>query len=400
MASSVLYIINGRVVTPIRLIGCGGVRIEDGVITHVFSGNGPMDDLGESDAQVIDARGRYISPGFVDIHLHGGGGADLMDGMVESLVTMCRIHASGGSTAIVPSTLTSSDSDLIRALEAFRAAVGAKPIGSRLLGVHLEGPYFSQEQRGAQDPRYIRNPSRDHYMGILERYPEVIRVSAAPELEGALDLGRTLRSRSVLASVGHTDASFEQVVEAVEAGYSHVTHLYSGMAGVRRVRARRVAGAIEAGLALDELTVEVIADGVHLPASLLKLIVKCKGPDRTALITDAIRAAGMTEGEYIMGSADDGQKIIVDEGVAWLPDRSAFAGSVSLTNRLVRTMVELADVSVTDAVKMASLTPARIMGAQDTLGSLDVGKRGDVVVFDNGFNVSITIVGGETVFRA
>jgi N-acetylglucosamine-6-phosphate deacetylase len=411
MTARVLYVLNGRLITPHRLIGRGGLRIEDGIITHVFAGNGPLDDFGETAGSVdpglriIDAAGRYISPGFVDLHLHGGGGADIMDGTVEAINTISATHAAGGSTSIYPSTLTSSDSDLQAALNAFRAAAtqtqaSSRPRGARLAGVHLEGPYFGDAQRGAQDPRYLRSPEPEHYMPILDSFPEVARVSAAPELQGGAELGRELRRRGVLASIAHTDASFEQVVEAMEAGYSHVTHLYSGMSGVRRFRARRVAGAVEAGLFFDSLTVEIIADGMHLPPSLLRLVFKCKGPDRIALVTDAMRAAGMPDGEYLMGSTTDGQRVIVDEGVAWLPDRFAFAGSVALTNRLVRTMVEQAGVSVCDAVTMASATPARIIGAWQSIGSLDVGKRGDVVVFDDAINVKHTIVGGEVVFTA
>lgn len=423
MSAQVLYIINGRLITPFRLIGRGGLRIEDGIITHVFSGGGLLDGLGDTAAtayggavgpagtdatgpavRIIDVAGRYISPGFVDLHLHGGGGADIMDGTVAALDTISSTHAAGGSTSIYPSTLTSSDADLHAALAAFRAAAvsarWSRPRGARIAGVHLEGPYFSDAQRGAQDQRYLRNPSPDHYTPILDSFPEIVRVSAAPELPGGAELGRELRRRGLLASVAHTDASFEQVVEAMEAGYSHITHLYSGMSGVRRARAMRVAGAVEAGLFFDSLTVEIIADGMHLPPSLLRLVFKCKGPGRIALVTDAMRAAGMPDGEYLMGSASDGQRMIVDEGVAWLPDRSAFGGSVALANRLVRTMVEQAGVGMCDAVAMASATPARIIGAWNSIGSLDVGKRGDVAVFDDAVNIKHTIVGGEIVFTA
>ena len=225
-------------------------------------------------------------------------------------------------------------------------------------------------------------------------------MSAAPELPGALELGRELRSRGILASIAHTDATYEQVLVAMEAGFSHMTHLYSGMSGVHRVRAYRVAGAVEAGLLLDDLTVEVIADGRHLPAALLRLIYKCKGPERIALCTDAIRAAGMPDGEYIMGSASHGRPIIVDEGVAWLPDRTAFAGSVAQTNWLVRNMVSLAGASLSDAVKMASLTPARILGIDSIKGSIDRGKDADIVVFDDEINIRLTMVNGSIVYEA
>jgi N-acetylglucosamine-6-phosphate deacetylase len=187
---------------------------------------------------------------------------------------------------------------------------------------------------------------------------------------------------------------------AVEVGYSHVTHLYSGMSGVHRARAYRIAGTIESGLLLDELTVEIIADGKHLPASLLKLIYKCKGPDRIALCSDSIRAAGMADGEYTLGNPENGQITVVDEGVAWLPDRTAFAGSVATANLLVRNMVNLAGVHLLDAVKMATLTPARILKIDDVKGSIDKDKDADIVVFDEDINIRMTIVEGEIVYQA
>jgi len=402
MPDNIRYILNGKVITPSRIIENGGLRMAGGEITHVFSGKGPMDYYDEAGAAVIDVKGDYVCPGFIDLHLHGGGGADFMDGTVEAIDTVCKAHAKGGSTSILATTLTSSDADLRSALEAFRKAEERHcPLpGSRPFGIHMEGPYFCDAQRGAQDPRYLKNPSPDHYEPLLEEYPEILRVSAAPELPGALELGRRLRLRGILASAGHTDATFEQIEEALDAGYTHMTHLYSGMSGVRRIMARRVAGAVEAGLLLDSLTVEIIADGVHLPPSLLRLIYKCKGPSKIALITDALRAAGMPEGEYKLGSSEDGQKIIVDEGVAWLPDRTAFAGSVALANRLVRNMVELAGAPLKEAVEMMSLTPARIIGMDSVTGSLDPGKRADVVILDDKLDVRMTIVAGTTVYEA
>lgn len=401
MGTERMYLVNATVITPHRMLPNSAICIEGGRILAVLRmeslNTGELMKAGHS---VVDARGAYVAPGFVDIHVHGGGGADAMDGTPEAFLTMAAVHARGGTTAMVPSTLTSCDEDLIRALAAFDEAIGRQSAGAELLGVHLEGPYFAQSQRGAQDPQYIRNPDPDHYLGLLGLSKSIVRVSAAPELPGALELGRELRRREILASIGHTDATYEQILEAVEAGYSHVTHLYSGMSGVHRMRAYRVAGAIESGLLLDDLTVEVIADGRHLPAALLRLIYRCKGPDRIALCTDAIRAAGMPAGEYTMGSASHGQPVIVDEGVAWLPDRTAFAGSVAQMNRLVRNMVNLAGASLPDAVKMASLTPARILGIDRRKGSIDRGKDADIVVFDDEVNIRLTMVKGNIVYRA
>jgi N-acetylglucosamine-6-phosphate deacetylase len=396
MGNKCYSLVNGTIITPHRVLPNSGLLIEGSKIKSIFA----MDSFhANEDAAVFDVKGAYIAPGFIDMHLHGGGGADVMDGTPEAFATIAEIHAKGGATSIVPSTVTSSTEDLKQAIIAFEEALRMKNEGSRLLGLHLEGPYFAASQKGAQDIRFIKTPVREEYLNILDSSSSIIRVSAAPEVPGGLGLGRELRRRGILASIGHTDASYDEVLLAIEAGYSHVTHLYSGMSGVHRVRAYRIAGVIESGLLLDELTVEIIADGKHLPASLLKFIYKCKGADKIALCTDSIRAAGMPEGEFILGNPEDGQVSVVDEGVAWLPDRSAFAGSIATMNRLVRNMVNLAGVSLQDAVKMATLTPATILKIDDAKGSIDMGKDADIVVFDEDINVRMTIVEGEVVYR-
>lgn len=393
-------IINGRVITEKAVIENGGVLVRDGLIAEVFEGDMPGRYSCDTSVKMIDAGGCFISPGFVDLHVHGGGGSDFMDGTGEAIDAICSCHAKGGTTSLLLTTLTSTDDDLNAALGAYKSRIAsAEPIkGSRPVGIHLEGPYFALQQKGAQDERFLRNPSPDHYVPIIEQNPEILRVSAAPELEGGLELGIYLKDRGILASMGHTDATFEQAEEAFGSGYAHMTHLYSAMSGVKRVRGRRIAGAIEAGLAIDGLTVEIIADGMHLPAGLLRLIFRCKGADKIALVTDAMRAAGMPEGEYLLGSGGEGQRVIVDEGVAWLPDRSAFAGSVALGIRLVGNMVKLAGAGIADAVRMMSINPARIIGLDGSIGSLEQGKLADITLFDDAFEVKRTFVGGVEVY--
>jgi N-acetylglucosamine-6-phosphate deacetylase len=212
-------------------------------------------------------------------------------------------------------------------------------------------------------------------------------------------MGRALRKKGVLAAIAHTDALYDDVVKAVECGFSLATHLYSCMSGVTRKNAFRYAGVIESALLMDEMDVELICDGIHLPAPLLKLVYKIKGPSRIALITDAMRGAAMPEGESVLGNLKDGLKVIIEDGVAKLPDRSAFAGSVATADRLVRTMHQLAEVPMHEAVYMASTTPARIMGVDHYTGSLEEGKDADIVIFDNDVNVSHTIVKGVSVFK-
>ncbi len=385
-------IFNAEVITPLEVIHNGTVLIDNGKIVCVTGGAIPTEDYME-----IDAQGGYVSPGFIDIHTHGGGGFDFMDGTVEAYLGAAEAHARHGTTSLVPTTLTSTNEELKTSFRVFKEAKAQNKKGARLLGIHLEGPYFALAQKGAQDPRYIRNPKPGEYMEILGQSDDILRWSAAPELEGALEFGRCLKSRGILPSIAHSDAVDEDVFRAVESGYTHVTHLYSGMSGIRRINAYRFAGVIESALLLDELTVEIIADGVHLPASLLKLIYKVKGAGRIALVTDSMRAAGMPEGEYQLGSLKDGQKVIVEDGVAKLPDRSAFAGSVATADRLVRTMTRIAGVPLVEAVRMITATPAAIIGLSDTKGSLIPGKDADIILFDEDIDIKMSIIGGEIV---
>ena len=389
-----LKISNARIITPYKIIPNGTLVIEGGKIAGVYK-----TDVSVSDAKEIDAKGNYVSPGFIDIHVHGGGGFDFMDGDVDGFLRIAELHAKYGTTAMVPTTLTSEKEHLINTLDLYEQATKNNKVGASFLGLHLEGPYFAMNQRGAQDPRYIRDPDPQEYKEILQRAQLIARWSAAPERKGAMVFGRYLREKGVLAAIAHTDAVYDEVVEAVSNGYSLSTHLYSGMSGVRRKNAYRFAGVIESSLLMDELDVEIIADGTHLPASLLKLIYKVKGPHKTALITDAMRAAGCPEGESILGNKDTGLKVIVEDGVAKLSDRTAFAGSVATADRLVRNMIQMADVSVLDTILMMSTTPARIMGVDQSKGSLTRGRDADVVIFNDAIEIQETIIGGKTVYK-
>jgi N-acetylglucosamine-6-phosphate deacetylase len=254
-------------------------------------------------------------------------------------------------------------------------------------------------QRGAQDPRYIRNPDPIEYEEVVARSGgDIRRWSAAPELPGAYVFARYLRERGVLVAWAHTDALYDDIVAGFEEGFTLATHFYSAMNGVVRRNAFRYAGAVEAAYLIDDMDVEVIADGIHCPPPLLRMVHKIKGADRVALITDAMRGAAMPEGESIIGSLQNGQRVIIEDGVAKLPDRSAFAGSVATADRLVRTVVHQAGVPLVEAVRMISMTPARILGIAAHKGSLGVGKDADIVLFDEDISVSATIVGGKIVY--
>ncbi len=388
-----LKIKNATIITPFRTIKNGTVLVDNGKIIDVLEKDKPF--LGATE---IDAEGHYLAPGFIDIHIHGGGGHDFMDGTEAAFLGIAEKHAEYGTTAMVPTTLTSEKPDLLNTLDVYKSATLKNKMGAQFLGIHLEGPYFALSQRGAQDPRYIRNPDPAEYEEVLAYSDQIARWSAAPELPGAIDFGKRLREKNIIAAVAHTDALYDDVLDAYENGYSLATHLYSAMSGVTRKNAFRYAGTIEAALLLD-MDVEIIADGIHLPAPLLKLICKIKGADKIALITDAMRAAGMPEGDSILGSLKGGVRVLVEDGVAKMPDRSSFAGSVATTDRLVRTMVNMAEISLPEAVRMMSLTPARIMGVEKQKGSLIAGKDADLVIFDDQINIKTTIVNGMVVYQ-
>lgn len=390
---TLLKIFNARIITPYRTITNGTLVITDGIITYVGDENISIEGAVE-----IDAQHKYVSPGFIDIHIHGGGGGDFMDGDINAFLTIAKTHAQYGTTALCPTTLTAEKEDLLKTLKLYEEADKLNTHGAQFIGMHLEGPYFAMSQRGAQDPRYIRNPDPAEYMEIVASSSIIKRWSAAPELPGAIAFGQYMRAKGILPAIAHTDAIYEDALKAFEAGYTLATHFYSSMSGVTRRNCFRYAGVVEAGYLIDEMDVEIIADGVHLPAPLLKLIYKIKGADRTALITDAMRGAGLPPGDSVIGNLHTGLKVIVEDGVAKLTDRSSFAGSVATADRLVRNMVQMAEIPLIDAVRMMTATPARIMGA-DKKGVLLPGKDGDVVIFNENIDIDTTIIKGRVVYQ-
>ncbi len=385
-------IVNGRLITPYRIIDSCSIMIEASKITVIT-----QDKMDTSGCRVIDAQGYYVSPGFIDIHLHGGGGHDFMDGTVDAFLGIARIHAEHGTTAMVPTTLTAELDDLLHTLIVYDEANKVNQQGSQFLGMHIEGPYFALNQKGAQDPRYIRLPQRSEYEKIVNHSKNILRWSAAPEMAGVLEFARYIGSHDILPCIAHSDATSEEVVQAMEAGFTHVTHLYSAMSGVMRRHAYRYAGIIESAFLYDQLTVEVIADGSHLPASLLQLIYKIKGPSSIALITDAMRAAGTDARVSTLGSLKDGLQVIVEDGVAKLPDRSSFAGSVATADVLVRNMIRMGGVPLVHAVQMMTTTPAQISKVYASKGSLSLGKDADVIIFDEDINIKSTIINGKII---
>ena len=386
--------LKGNIITPFRVIENGEVCYCGDKITYV--GKAQNND---SLYTVKDYGNNYISPGFIDIHIHGGGGYDFMLGTEEAFLGAAEFHAKHGTTVLLPTSMCCLDDELFAYFDAFKKVKNVKTNGAQMPGLHLEGPYFSDAQKGAQDPRYILKPTKEHYEKLLEKCPDIIRWSVAAEVEGGYELGRALKERDIVASIGHSNAKLEEALEAYENGYTLLTHFYSGMSALVREKSYRFPGLIESGYMLDAFDVEIIADARHLPASLLKYIYQAKGASRIALITDSTAGAGLAEGTvFKLGTATNGTDAIIEDEVAKLLDRSAFAGSAATTDRLVRNMIKYANAGVVDAVRMMTATPARIMNFKNK-GILTAGNDSDIVVFNDNVDIQATIIGGRTVYE-
>lgn len=385
--------INARIITPYRILPPGwSLEVTGGKIAMLT--DGPI-DAEHFPGEVIDAEGCYLSPGFIDMHTHGAGGHDFMDGTLEAILAACRTHMHYGTTSIVPTTLSSQRDELVRNLTLIDEAAKITDHMPNILGSHLEGPYFSPAQYGAQDMRYLKNPNPKEYLPILERFPRILKWTLAPELDGAMEMGRILREKGVIASIGHSDATEDVVEIAIYNGYTMVTHLYNATSRLTRKNALMYLGVAESALVYDALTAEIIADGCHLPPSLLKLIYKCKGPRRLCLVTDSMRAAGTECTESILGSLKDGQTVEIADGVAFMPGRRSFGGSIATADRLVRTMYRKAGIPLEQAVEMMTVTPARMLNVLDYKGVIEIGKDADLILFDEDVRIKMVMVGGN-----
>jgi len=371
---STCYLYNGRVVLPDQVIENGSVTIENGKIAAVGG-------ICPENARKVDAQGGYILPGFIDIHVHGGGGADFMDATVESFHQAAKAHLAYGTTALCPTTMTCPDELLKKVIACYLEARKTQTGGAEMLGLHLEGPFFSAAGKGAQPISEQRIPTEEVLEEILSAADgAILRWDAAPELPNMDVFADVMKRHHVLASVAHTAATAEEALAVYDAGFSHVTHFYNGTSTFHKVNGIVHSGVIEATYIRDDVTIELISDGRHIPKQSMQLAHRIKGPDRIALITDGMRIAGTDMTHGILGAQDTGVPVVVKDEVAQLLDFSSYAGSICTMDRAFRTAYRDYGLPLCDVCKMTSLTPARLCGVDGRKGSLEAGKDADVVI--------------------
>lgn len=390
-----LAFIRATLVLPDRLVSDGTMVVAGGRIVSVGAGV-------PAGAAVVDLGGAYLAPGFVDLHVHGGDGADFMDLTPEAFRAVCRCHARHGTTTLTPTSTVAGHAECVRFLDLCRRFRREPTGGARVHGGHLYGPYFRPEAKGCHPTAGLRPIDPAEYTDYLRFASDGLStLTVAAELPGAEGLVRACRAAGVVCTVGHSFATFAEVEAAVGWGVTHADHLFCAMSDRARLRQTQAfpmrGGVLEATLYFDELTTEVIADGKHLTADLLRLAWKAKGPDRLALVTDAMRAVDRPDGEYWFGAEGAGERVRKRDGVGTTPDGTGLASGVTGMDHAVRTFHRLTGRPLWEAVRMASLTPARVLGLGAETGSLEPGKRADLAVLDAGLEVRGVYVGGERV---
>lgn len=375
--------------TPIQVIERGAVVIsDDGRIAYV----GPMEEAPHTDGLHLDMRGRMVVPGFIDVHVHGGNGITFGESgrIAEDLNAYSKWVAGAGVTGFLCSISAPTAEGLVQLVRAYADVLDAGVPGAEALGLHLEGPFLSKEKKGAFNPAWLRQPAMEEAEAVLQAGRGWIRqMTLAPELPGAQEVAACFRAAGVVVSMGHTNADYELASAALRGNFTHVTHTFNAQRGFEH-RAPGVFGAI---LTSDEVTAELIADTIHVHPGAMKMLIRCLGTDRVVLITDAMAGAGLPDGVYELV----GHTVIVKEGRATLPD-GTLAGSTAMLNQCVRNVHQKVGVPLPEAVKMASLNPARAMGFADRLGSIAVGKDASLAVIDEQLNVYMTLVKGRIVY--
>ena len=357
--------------------------------------NGKIIEISKEDkpAEICyDFTGKYVCAGFIDMHTHGAGGHAFMNSTVEDVIAGCNFHFEHGTTTILPTVSAGAFETMKDAVIHIDTAKKSGQVKPNILGAHLEGPYLSANQCGAQCPTFITPPQQEDYKSLVTEYGHAIaRWTYAPENDENGEFCRYLTENGILASAGHTDATYADMQTAMENGCNLITHLYSCTSTITRKQGFRSLGVIESAYLCDGINVEIIADGKHLPPELIQMIIKIKGADKVALVTDSLEIAGTDVTEGVMS----GTEFIVEDGVCKLKDRSAFAGSVATADCLVKTLVKECGYSIPTAVKMLTETPAKILKIDNEKGALAVGLDADFIVFDEEINVLNVFIKGN-----
>ncbi|WP_293588669.1 N-acetylglucosamine-6-phosphate deacetylase [Prevotella sp.] len=376
--------VNGRILTPKGWLD-GGSIVTDGNRIRCVSNI----DLHVVGAEIIDVNGGYIVPGGIDMHTHGGGGRDFIEGCEDAFRKAVNAHLKHGTTSIYP-TLSSSTIPTIEAACNVCEKLMAEE-NSPVLGLHIEGSYINPKEAGAQNPVLIKAPVIYEYETLLSKYKCIKRWDEAPELPGSVRFIKTCNMHGVLTALTCTRATYKDVVEAHKAGMTHAAHFYNAMPVVYKEHEFKVPGTVESVYAMQDMTVEVIADGLHVPPVMLKVVHKIKGVERMALITDSLAYAASK------GDVSAEPRVIMEDGVCKLADRSALAGSIATMDTLIRTCIQKANIPMEDVFRMASETPAKIMGVFDRKGSIEEGKDADIIVFDRDINLTYVMQMGNEV---
>jgi N-acetylglucosamine-6-phosphate deacetylase len=373
--------------------GPSDLHVDNGRIAAVLPAGSPLPE----GARRVEGRGLTAVPGFIDLHVHGGAGADFMDATEDAFRISAEYHAAGGTTSYMPSTATESPEAILACVD-MAARCRERGIGGvDILGVHVEGPYMAPKKHGCHDPGFVRLPSREENRAFLDRAPIIKRITLAPELPGVPEFIAEAAKAGIIPSGGHSDATIDETMAAVDRGMSMVTHLYSAMSTIVKQGPFRVPGMLEAALLDDRIATELIADLKHVSKDLLRLAMKTKAEHAICFVTDAMRGAGMPDGTYTFGSAR-GTKAVVENGVARNLENTGFASSTVRMIDLVRNAVRTLGLDLEAAVRRASLIPAKIAGVLDRKGTLEVGKDADLVLLTPDLEVKATYVRGERVY--
>ncbi len=387
------YFTNGKVVLKNQTKENVTVEVKEGKINALIEGDFAI----PKNAKVIDLKGNYLVAGFVDIHVHGGGGSDFMDGSVEDMEKVVNTHVAHGTTTVCPTTMSCEFSELLQIFDTYREFIKRGSAKANLAGLHLEGPFLNPKMCGAQRLDLIITPKREHVDKLLENSDIIGRITLAPEEENVMEMAEVLKKAGVQISMGHTNATYEQAEEAFERGVTSITHMYSATSGFHKVNQKVHIGVTQAGYGIEDLFVELIGDGCHVPKELLRLVKKFKGVEKICLVTDAMRAAGTDVTESYLGKVCPENRVIIDDGVAKLPDKSFFAGSIGTMDRAFRFAVQNAGLTLSEASQITGLTPATLMRLQEKKGSVEVGKDADFVIMNEELFVEKVFVQGKEV---